>query len=229
MRLFRRKMNLWFVTSAVMRTVTAVNGDGTITVNTAVTLVDGERIVRGDAAGRTSNNKDIEGLGKAVTDTGTYLQVARAGYPEWQANVIELNGSTFDEDVIQSSFDTAEINGTEEPDTLISEHVVRRMYVALLQNQKRFANTLSLRGGYKALDYNGQPWLVDKHCPPQRLYYLRLADFTWYVMKQIGWINRDGSVLKWVDQKDAYRAVLAAYRNIACKRPANQTVLTEVI
>ena len=48
-------------------------------------------------------------------------------------------------------------------------------------------------------------------------------------MKNIGWIQRDGSVLKWVDQKDAYRAILAAYRNIACKQPANQTMLYNVV
>ena len=90
-------------------------------------------------------------------------------------------------------------------------------------------NTIDLKGGFKALDFNGTPWVVDKACPPQRVYYLNMMDWVWFVMKQIGWIQRDGTVLKWVDQKDAYRAVLAAYRQIACKQPANQTVLYDVV
>ena len=228
-RNFRRNMNIYFVTSDLARKITAVNGDGTLEVDSAATLVDGERIVRGDGTGKTSDGKEIQGVGAAVNDTGTYMTIPRAGLPEFQGNLIDLNSATFDEDIIQSCFDTAEINGTDEPDTLISEHVVRRMYVALLQNQKRFVNSTTLKGGYKALDYNGVPWLVDKHCPPQRLYYLRLADFIWYVMKNIGWINRDGTILKWVDGKDAYRGILAAYRNIACKKPANQTVLYNIV
>lgn len=224
-RLFRRKMKIYFVTAGESRTVTAINGDGSIEVDAAITLVDGERIVRGDATGRTSDGKEIEGINKAVAATGTYLQIARAGVPEWQANLIDIGAALLDEDVLQQCFDTAEINGTDEPDLLISEHVARRLYVALLQGLKRFPNTIDLHGGFKALDFNGKPWVVDKYCPPQRVYYMRLADWKWYVMKNIGWINRDGTILKWVENRDAYRAVLAAYRNLACQKPANQTVL----
>lgn len=227
-RLFRRNMKIYFVAADEVRTVTAVNGDGTITVDSAITLTDGDKIVRGDASGRTSLNKEIEGVSKAVQATGTYLTIPRAGIPEWQANLIDMNGEALSEDIMQSAFDTAEINGTDEPDLLICEHVVRRIYVNLLTAQKRFVNTLDLKGGFKAIEYNGKPLVVDKRCPPQRLYYLRMADWCWYVMKGIGWINRDGTILKWVQNKDAYRAVLAAYRNIACKKPANQTVLYNI-
>jgi hypothetical protein len=224
-RLFRRNMKVHFVTAGLIRTVKGVNPNGTITLDTAVTLVQGDRIVRGDATDRTSNGKEIEGIGKAVSDTGTYLQISRTGLPEWQGNLTDIGTEYLTEDIIQAVFDQAEINGTDEPDLMVSEHLVRRLYVKLLTGDKRFVNTLSLRGGFKALDFNGQPWVVDKHCPAQRLYYMRLADWTWFTMKNIGWLNRDGTILKWVENRDAYRAVLAAYRNLACKKPANQSVL----
>ena len=227
-RPYRRNMNLYFVTSAEVRKVTAVNGDGTLTVDAAVTLVDNELIIRGDAVGQTSLNKEIQGVSAGVQSTGTYLTIARAGLPEWQSNLIDQNSVALDEDALQAAFDTAEINGTDEPDLLIAEHEVRRIYVSLLQTYKRIVNPMQLEGGFSAIEYNGKPLVVDKRCPPQRLYYLRMADWAWYVMEGIGWLNRDGTVLKWVSQKDAYRAILKAYRTMAVQKPANQTVIYNI-
>ena len=229
-RMFRKNMVIWFKTSDEVRTIAGI-GAGSLTMNSVVTLIDGERIIRGDATALTNEDKEYQGVTAGVKASGTYFGIARAGEPNWQSNIIDLAGNPLDEDTLQAAFDTAEIegDGVTEPDLLISEHKARRLYVALLQSQKRFVNTLDLKGGFKGLDFNGTPWVVDKLCPPQRIFYMSTQDWCWFVMKNIGWIQRDGTVLKWVDQKDAYRAVLAAYRQIACKQPANQTVLENVI
>lgn len=229
-RVFRKNMVLWFKTSDEVRTIVGI-GAGSLTMNAVVTLIDGERIIRGDSTALTNEDKEYFGVTAGVSATGTYYGIPRSGEPNWQSNIIDLNGNPLDEDTLQAAFDTAEIegDGVTEPDLLISEHKARRLYVALLQSQKRFVNTLDLKGGFKGLDFNGTPWVVDKLCPPQRVFYMSTQDWCWFVMKNIGWIQRDGTVLKWVDQKDAYRAVLAAYRNIACKQPANQTVLEDVV
>lgn len=226
-RPYRKNMKLLFVTAGEVRTVTGVNGNGTLTLDATVTTTTGERIVRGDTTALSNDGKEFLGVNAAVQDSGTYFGIPRAGEPNWQSNIIDLNGEPLDEDILQHAFDTAEIHGdgVSEPDLLISEHRARRLYVALLQSQKRFVNTIDLKGGFKGLDYNGVPWVVDKLAPPQRVYYMNTKDWCWYVMKNIGWIQRDGTVLKWVDKRDAYRAVLASYRQIACKQPANQTVL----
>lgn len=227
-RLFRRKQKLYFVTADQIRTVTAVNGDGTITVDSPITLTDRDKIVRGIGNNRSSLNKEIRGIGAGVNDTGTYLTIPRAGIPEWQANMIDHDGVPLSEESMQVAFDTAEINGTGDPDLMIVEHAVRRLYVNLLSRQKRIVNTIDLKGGFKALDYNGVPMVVDKRCPPQRIYYLRTSDWVWYTMKKLGWLNRDGSILKWVDGRDAWRAVLAEYTTMVTKAPANQTVAYNV-
>lgn len=229
-RPFRKNMVLLFKTSGEIRTVTGVNGDGTLTVDSVVTLVDGERIIRGDTTALSNDGIEYLGVNGAIKTTGTYLTISRTGNPAWQGNIIDQAGEPLDEDALQHAFDTAEIagDGVSEPDLLISEHRVRRLYVALLQQDRRFANPMELKGGFKALEFNGKPWVVDKLCPAQRVYYLTTADWVWFVMKNIGWINRDGTILKWVSGKDAYRAILAAYRQMVCKQPANQTVLTGV-
>lgn len=230
-RLFRKNMKVLFETTGAVRTIVGVNGNGTITLDSAISTTDGERIIRGDSTTLNNDAKEYLGVNAAVKATGNYLGLSRSGEPNWQSNIIDLNGNALDEDIMQHAFDTAEIHGdgVSEPDLLISEHRARRLYVALLNSQKRFVNTMDLKGGFKGLDYNGVPWVVDKLCPPQRVYYMNTSDWCWMVMKNIGWIQRDGTVLKWVDKRDAYRAVLAAYRQIVCKQPANQTVLTGII
>ena len=230
-RAFRKNMVVLFKTTGAVRTVSAVNGDSTITLDSTISTTDNEEIIRGDSTALSNEDLEFYGISKAVMATGTYYGIARAGEPGWQSNLIDMDGEPLDEDMLQYAMDIAEIHGdgVSTPNLLISEHKARRLYVALLQEQKRFVNTMDLKGGFKGLDFNGVPWVVDKMCPPQRVYFLNMADFVWFVMKQIGWIQRDGSVLKWVDQKDAYRAVLASYRNIACKQPANQTMLYNVV
>jgi hypothetical protein len=208
-RAFRKNMVVLFKTAAVVRTVSSVNGDGTITLDSAVDSTDEEEIIRGDSTSLHNEDKEYLGVNGGVKATGTYLTLARAGQPAWQGNI---HG-----------------DGVSEPDLLVSEHTARRIYANLLTGQKRFPNTLTLKGGFKALEFNGMPWVVDKMCPPQRLYYLNTMDWVWFIMKQIGWVHRDGTVLKWVDQKDAYRAVLAAYREFVCKQPANQTVVENIV
>jgi len=230
-RAFRKNMVVLFKTAAVVRTITSVNGDGTITLDSAVDSTDEEEIIRGDSTSLHNEDKEFLGVNGGVKATGTYLTVARAGEPAWQGNIVDLDGASLDEDMLQHAFDTAEIHGdgVSEPDILISEHRVRRIYANLLTAQKRFPNTVTLKGGFKAVEFNGQPWVVDKMCPPQRLYYLNTMDWVWFVMKQIGWLQRDGTVLKWVDQRDGYRAILAAYREFVCKQPANQTVVESIV
>ena len=229
-RAFRKNMKVLFKTEGVVRTIEGI-GAGSITVDSAVSATDEEEIIRGDSTTLNNEDKEYLGINGGVLATGTYLGIPRAGEPNWQANMIDAAGESLDEDMLQNAFDIAEIHGdgVSEPDLLCSEHKARRLYVALLQSQKRFTNTMDLKGGFKGLDFNGTPWVVDKLCPAQRVYYLTLKDWVWFVMKNIGWIQRDGTILKWDNGYDAYVAFLAAYRQFCCKQPANQTVLHGII
>lgn len=231
-RPYRVGQTVFFKISNAVRTIVGVNGDGSIELNTTISTTTGERIIRGDSTTLNNEDKEYHGVAGTVSDTGTYLSIPRAGKPGWQSNLIDMAGEALSEDVLQLAFDTASIHGDgiTKPDLLISEHVVRRLYVKLLTVLKRFPNTLKLEGGFDedALDFNGRPYVVDKLCPPQRLYYLSTKDWQWMVMKQVGWLQEDGHVLKWIPGYDKYQGILAAYRDIVCKKPANQTVIFDI-
>lgn len=230
-RLFRRNMNIFVASDDVFAKVIAVNANGTITLAASTTLTIGSLIYRGDATGRTSVNNEITGITGTLLTTGDYLGLSRTGRPEWQANVIQVGtgtGGGITEEAMRIALDTAEINGTGAPDIIVTNHKTRRRYEGLLQAQRRFVNPMKLEGGYNAIEFDGLPLMVDRDAPPQRMFFLRLADFSWMIMEDVKWMDRDGNVLKAVEDKDAYKAVLFTYRELITKKPANQTVLFDI-
>lgn len=231
-RLFRRNMFIWFSDADLYRTVTGIDiANGQITINSAATVTTADVIYRANTTTTTSQNKELDGIGKIVSASGTYLGIARAGLPEWQGQVVQLgsgSGGDLDEASMQSVVDQVDIYGTAPCNLLITDHKTRRRYLELLVSQKRFVNTLTLQGGFKALEFNGLPLMVDKDAPPQRIWFLNMADWTWFTMQPPSWIQRDGTILKWVDGKDAFRAYWHAYRQLVCKKPANQAVLYDI-
>lgn len=228
-RLFKRNMRL-VIDAATPQyvTVQSVNSDGTITLTAATTaaLADGDLIYRADsnATGDASKGNEITGLAEAVSATGTYFGIARAGTPEWQSNLVDAAGA-LSEAKMRIAMDQSEIHGLGEPDLIITDHVNRRRYEALLQGLKRFPNSLELGGGFTAIEFDGKPMIVDKDAPPERMWFLRTGDFTWMQMAPISWIDRDGAVLNRVSGYDKYEATLYTYRELVCKKPVNQTVL----
>lgn len=231
-KLFKRNMNIFISGSNVYTRVTAVNADGTITVADAVTLADGDVIYRGDATGRTSVNNEITGISGLLQATGSYLGIDRTGFPEWQANLLQMGagtGASITEEAMRIALDTAEQNGTGSPDLMVTSYKVRRTYEALLQQQRRYTDPMKLEGGFKALEFDGLPLVVDKDVPPQRMYFLRMADIHWMIMDDIQWMDDDGNILTRELNKDAYKAVLYTYRDLITTRPANQSVIFDII
>jgi hypothetical protein len=230
-RLFKRNMKVHIAAGTPQAsTITAINNNGTVTLSSAITAADNNLIYRGDHASDLSLvnvDKEINGLTGMVSASGTYLGIARAGRPEWQGTEVALNGS-LTEEAIRSLLDTLHINGTSEPDLLLTDHKTRRRYEKLLQGQKRFISPLKLEGGHTALEFDGLPMVVDKDAPPQRLWALNTGDMSWSTMQEIEWMNRDGAVLDRVQGRDAYEATLYTYKNLKCKRPANQGVLSGI-
>jgi hypothetical protein len=231
-KLFRRNMNVFISGANLYAKVTGVNSNGTITLNVPVTVTAGQLIYRGDGSGRTNVNNEITGISGLLKATGSYLGLPREGFPEWQSNLLQLGtgtGGLLTESAMRVALDTADTVGSAPPDLIVTSHKVRRYYEGLLQSQRRFTTPMQLTGGYKAIEFDGLPIVVDKDVPPQRMYFLRMADIQWMMMADIDWMDRDGEVLSRVEDKDAYKAVLFSYRDLITKRPANQTVMFDVI
>lgn len=169
---------------------------------------------------------ELTGVGAVMTSPILY-GLSRTTYPWLKANVI-TNVGTLSESDIQAGIDAAEIKAGAVVDFIQCSYGVRRAYIELLSAKKQFPNTLELKGGWKAISYNGIPIVADKFMPDGTMDLLSLGDWALYQMSDFEWMDSDGAMLHRVADKAAYEATLLKYCDLGCQRPAGQTRLTGI-
>jgi len=168
-------------------------------------------------------DRELTGVG-AVMDAGTLYGLSRTTYPWLKAKKFNVNGE-ISENVMQKYIDLVEIKTASTVGFIQCAHDVRRAYIDLLNANKQTVNSLELKGGWKAISYNGIPLSPDKYLPNGTLDLLDLNDWGLYQMADWDWMDMDGAMLKQVTNKPAYEATLLKYCDIGCRRPAGQARL----
>jgi hypothetical protein len=106
---------------------------------------------------------------------------------------------------------------------MLTTRGVRRRYINTLKSEKRFTNqdSVTLRGGFKAVLFNEQPMVFDDDCPKGTMWYLEPDALAWFFLPdgdQPGnwdWVDDDGAILtRKSDHTDAFEGYLAADHNL---------------
>ena len=192
----------------------------TLTMGAAITVADGEHVIREDARGQ-----EILGLDAIVdNDTGTIYNISRGTFPEWQANEVDASSAPLDLDLMQNAWLTAEEEGEGDISLIVTDYTQWRKYGNLLVGDRRFPTALTLDGGFVALDFNGKPVVPDRDCQVQRMYFLDEDTFTIYEMTAgWQWDETDGRILHKVSRQAAYEALLYNFLELACDDPKNNS------
>lgn len=114
------------------------------------------------------------------------------------------------------------------PDTVWTTRAIRREYKELCDADRRMVNVMTLDGGWKALEYNGIPLMVDDDAIDGEMYFLTLRDIAIYRMSDYQWMDKDGSILSRISGYDAYEAVLYRYAELGCTRRNAQGVICDI-
>lgn len=132
---------------------------------------------------------------------------------EWQSYIIDANGTPqpFSSDMLQQAMDGVDQIGDGQVQIWITTHGIRRQYLNELVANKRYVNTMELDGGFRALEYDGIPFVVDKDCTRGRLYGLDLDCLHMYMETDYEWMDADGSILHRLEDYDMYQATLYRY------------------
>lgn len=214
-------------------TIIAVNADGTdVTLDTAVTAANGDKVVIAQTAAQNSFDKEPEGLLSHVDDgtyRSTYHNVSRTTYPQIKSYVVTGVGA-LSLDAIQQPIDAVSIRAGKTIDLFMAEHAVRRAYLSLLEADRRYtgADLKSPDGGTKAakkpsgksVTYGDIPFIIDRDAPYGMLFGIRKDSFVRYVEDEGSWADDEGSVLKWVPGFDEYTAFFKLLENAHCHQPA---------
>ncbi|AHF07169.1 phage major capsid protein [Desulfitobacterium metallireducens] len=205
--------------------VLSVPSSTTFTVASAVSTASTDAVyIHG------SRNIEVMGLQGICSATLPIQTLDPATYAFWKANVL-ANGGTpraITEALMQTAMDTTETNSDGSTKAILTSFGVRRAYQSLLTNTRQYMNTMDLKGGKKALDYNGLSLIADKDAPTGKVFFLDTDYLKVYQLSDIDWMQEDGAILSRVAGKDAYGATLYRYLELGCSARNAQTVLADI-
>ena len=177
---------------------------------------------------QNSYGKEITGLGAIFKSTGSLYGLDRASH-KWLIPYIKENVGEISETVIQAAIDELEENTGSKVNFIVCSSGVKRAYQNHLASYKRNIDVMELKGGYKALSYNGIPVISDRFCPEGTMYLLNTDDFALHQLCDWKWLEgEDGRVLKQVANKPVYSATLVKYADLICTRPCGQAMLSGI-
>lgn len=216
-------------TIATGRNVTDINiAAKTVTVDGAtLSTVSGTHFLfrSGNAAASSVSNEMI-GLQGLVSDAGTGvvggIDSSAAGNTYWQ-NQIDTTGGALAKDGMTKAFNNVNIQGGT-VSLMVGSFGMQRALFNLLQAQVQYIEPLNLKGGFKALEYMGQPFVADLECPFGHIYFLDERFLKVFATSDWHFLDEDGHTLKWVSGFDAWEAVLARYMNLGISRRNVQLV-----
>lgn len=169
--------------------------------------------------------KEIHGLGDLINSTGLIHAVdSSLAANKWhRSQVQDAGGFAFSEDTGQQMIDNIDTAGNNEVEFIITTHGIVRRYSNQLKALKRFTDrqSVTLRGGFKALLFNEMPMLKDVDCPKATMWFINADALMWAYLPDGDrpgnwkWVDLDGAVLtRKADRTDAFEGYLAADHNL---------------
>lgn len=187
-----------------------------------VSTTDGTHFVfRAGAGGAGANQQEITGLRTIVNNSGTLFNVDPTSAPVW-ASYVDSNSGVLrspSDTLFEKVIDEVSIESGSVPDLLVSTAGVSRAFANTLKDQKRFTNTVDLKGGFKALSVStgtgDLKFTWDRDCPAHTAFALSTSNLIHFVSSDWEWMDDDGAVLNRVPNTDAYEATLYKYHELA--------------
>jgi hypothetical protein len=183
--------------------------------------------------------------GNLIVRTGNYLRepyglAALVGTnklfnlddPIWKS-IMNANGGTprpLSEGLMIKMTDDVRVQGGS-TSLILTSLGVRRAYFALLTQQRRYTNTKEFGGGMTGLAFNNGreiPVVEDPDAPKGKMWFLDESAFKIYRDKDWSWLDTDGGIWKWVQNKDAFEAVMKQYWQIGLDRRNSQGLLSDI-
>ena len=208
------------------RKITAVNeSTGDFTFDGAVATVS-----VGDIVVRTGNyGKEPQGLTSLVKSSGTLFNLSAATEPKWKSYEDNSGGALSESKMIAVCDRLRGAGGR--PSVIFTDLATRRAYFNLLTTQRRFTGTKSFDGGFTGLTFSYDediPVVTDVDAPAGKMWFLREDDFKIYRRNPWKWEDKDGAVWKWVNNYDAWEALMKQYWEFAIERRNTQAVMTGI-
>lgn len=173
-----------------------------------------------------SMGNELTGLGSIFSDDNTLYGVDKTSYP-WMNSYKQSNVGTISDAVIQSAIDYLDEVSGSTVDFIACSSDVKRFYQTYLGSFRRNVDIMELKGGFKALTYNGIPLVSDRFIEDGTMYLLNTKEFALHQLCDWKWLEgENGKIIKQDANAPTYTATLVKYADLICDKPNGQAKLS---
>ncbi len=183
---------------------------------------DGDYLVLEDTLG-----KQMMGIDGIISDANPTLLsgglhgLTVAANAWWKSQVVGSDSSKVDLSFVNMQKVLSKIASNSDYDEkdvklLLCSYNIRDKYYELAVNERRFVNTMTLDGGFEALEFNGKPLVPDNQCKHGRIYFITPETLKIFRTSDFDWMEEDGGVLHRKQGYDVYQATLFHYGDLGC-------------
>lgn len=176
-------------------------------------------------------NKEPLGLKGIVASSGTIYGVNPSSVPLWKSKQVAIGGPLSEAHMIKMVDDISTNGG--KTSAIFTTLGVRRAWFNLLSMQRRFNGSKSFEGGLVGLVFNYGSREIPVVADPDlretgAMYFLDESTFKFYQTHDWQYMDKDGSMFKWVQDFDEYQYLMSKYYELGCKRRNANGKLTGV-
>jgi hypothetical protein len=223
--------------------VTAISGN-TLTI-AADTWADNAYIFRQD--NRANEMMGLLGIvdanAAATTFTSTLQNIARATYPEWDAQVYVGSSAgtarAITEDILDAALLDSQSASEGETSLMVTSPVQFRKIGQLMTPDRRYSPSMELEGGFTAINWAGVPIVWDRDCPRwsqqvadgtdmDMIFGLDESELAIYQLADWDFDDTDGNVLHRRQDVAAYDATLFYYANLGTTDASKHFVIRDL-
>lgn len=225
--------------SADTRTVSTINSKTSVTFTATLTTADNDVIITEGVWNITDGQyEELDGLTNLVSnntiDSGSSFQGISRATNDWTNSFVDATSAVLTEaQIVDLVSDVSEF-GT--PDLIMTTVTLRNKYSSLLASQKRFMNTVDLKGGFKGLEVSvGEqpiPMVSDYDCPAGNLFVLDTSTFSLAELNKLQFLaDGSGAIMTNVYDTNgkripAFQTTMKFYGNLVCTNPRANGKLT---
>lgn len=175
-----------------------------------------------------SYGNELTGLGAIFDTSGSTLYGVNRANNKWMEPYIANCGTAsananINDITMQAVVDYLDENFGSSVDFIVCSGGVKRNYQYYLSTYRSNIDVMELKGGYKALSFNGIPVVSDRFAPANTMYMLNTREFALHQLCDWQWLEgEDGRVIKQNANKPTYSATLVKYADMICDKPCGQ-------
>lgn len=194
--------------------IASVDSDTQVTLAAADTWLDNETVVIASPDGTASD--EMDGFQAAITNTGTFQNIARSGNPWWQSAPEATNEVLTVESVVKQVLKAQEFGKVDVGLTNLS---LFNKFGELLTSMKRTSTPKEvLSGGWLGLEIlPGVGLVLEFDVPGGEIQLWDFDSFTIGRLEELNWLDVGGGNVLRINDYAEWQGSLKHYGNLACK------------